>query len=311
MKKIWKKNSAIIFSLGWAYQPGLKVLQPNRYIVATWRPFVLVRNTAGTTKVPALHEGATDCGGRGCSAGLSRGAWWRRAADRDRYKESSSSMYTGLEAEHRRQWKLRGQFSRRKCTIVLSRKGTAPSLQGAPSGGPQDRRWSKTAADGRGAADVAGSRDGRLRSGFFCFQRKSEKILRDFFAKCNLHSGFGVFSVPEGVLNMNALLPYNNECFTLSIRSKRQELYAVRGSSDIWPIVPPCNRSAGQKLNSCTVRCTELTSGQVHSKIWYFFRSILLFTNTDISITKICLNTSIFAKSYMGRRKYFILHGAH
>jgi hypothetical protein len=38
--------------------------------------------------------------------------------------------------------------------------------------------------------------------------------------------------------------------------------------------------------------------------IKYSLRSILLFSNTDISTTKMCLDTSILAKSIMGRREY-------
>jgi hypothetical protein len=36
----------------------------------------------------------------------------------------------------------------------------------------------------------------------------------------------------------------------------------------------------------------------------YSLRPILLFANTDVSITKICLDTSTLAKSIMGRREY-------
>jgi hypothetical protein len=40
----------------------------------------------------------------------------------------------------------------------------------------------------------------------------------------------------------------------------------------------------------------------------YSLRPIILFANTDVSITKMCLDTSILAKSNMGRREYqFIL----
>jgi hypothetical protein len=38
---------------------------------------------------------------------------------------------------------------------------------------------------------------------------------------------------------------------------------------------------------------------------WYFLRLILLFANTDVSTTKMCLlDTSILAKSIMGWREY-------
>jgi hypothetical protein len=39
-------------------------------------------------------------------------------------------------------------------------------------------------------------------------------------------------------------------------------------------------------------------------EVKYSLRSILLFTNTDVSTTKICLDTPILAKSIMGRKKY-------
>jgi hypothetical protein len=39
-------------------------------------------------------------------------------------------------------------------------------------------------------------------------------------------------------------------------------------------------------------------------KIQYSLRSILLFTNMDVSTTKMCLDTFVLAKSNMGRREY-------
>jgi hypothetical protein len=45
--------------------------------------------------------------------------------------------------------------------------------------------------------------------------------------------------------------------------------------------------------------------------ISYSLRPILLFTNTDVSITKICLDTSILTKSIMGRREYHNLSVNH
>jgi hypothetical protein len=36
----------------------------------------------------------------------------------------------------------------------------------------------------------------------------------------------------------------------------------------------------------------------------YSLRPILLFADTDVSTTKICLDTSVLAKSNMGRREY-------
>jgi hypothetical protein len=38
----------------------------------------------------------------------------------------------------------------------------------------------------------------------------------------------------------------------------------------------------------------------------YSLRPILLFANTDVSTTKMCLDTSVLAKSNMGRREYYI-----
>jgi hypothetical protein len=37
---------------------------------------------------------------------------------------------------------------------------------------------------------------------------------------------------------------------------------------------------------------------------YYSLRPILLFANTDVSTTKMCLDTSILEKSIMGRREY-------
>jgi hypothetical protein len=42
-------------------------------------------------------------------------------------------------------------------------------------------------------------------------------------------------------------------------------------------------------------------------KFMYSLRPILLFHNTDVSTTKICLDTSILAKSIMDRREYYFL----
>jgi hypothetical protein len=42
-------------------------------------------------------------------------------------------------------------------------------------------------------------------------------------------------------------------------------------------------------------------------RFYYSLRPILLFANTDISTTKICLDTFTLAKSIMSRREYLIL----
>jgi hypothetical protein len=47
----------------------------------------------------------------------------------------------------------------------------------------------------------------------------------------------------------------------------------------------------------------------VVNKVMYSLRPILSFANTDISRTKMCLDTSIFAKGNMGRREYDLLPG--
>jgi hypothetical protein len=44
----------------------------------------------------------------------------------------------------------------------------------------------------------------------------------------------------------------------------------------------------------------------MNSYFYYSLRPILLFANTDVSTTKMCLHTSTLAKSIMGRRKYKI-----
>jgi hypothetical protein len=48
----------------------------------------------------------------------------------------------------------------------------------------------------------------------------------------------------------------------------------------------------------------QVNNGKEENK--YSLRSILLFANTDASTTKMCLDTSILAKSIMGRREYLI-----
>jgi hypothetical protein len=50
--------------------------------------------------------------------------------------------------------------------------------------------------------------------------------------------------------------------------------------------------------------CRVLLVGTGNEKNQYSLRPILLFVNTDVSITKMCLGTSILAKSIMGRREY-------
>jgi hypothetical protein len=55
----------------------------------------------------------------------------------------------------------------------------------------------------------------------------------------------------------------------------------------------------------CTpVDCLLILFPNIWKIICYSLRPILLFTNTDVSITKMCLDTSILAKSIMGRREY-------
>jgi hypothetical protein len=39
--------------------------------------------------------------------------------------------------------------------------------------------------------------------------------------------------------------------------------------------------------------------------MYYSLRPILLFTNMDVSTTKMCLDTFILAKSNMGRKEYY------
>jgi hypothetical protein len=45
------------------------------------------------------------------------------------------------------------------------------------------------------------------------------------------------------------------------------------------------------------------SSRHTFAYILYSLRAILLFANTDVSTTKICLDTSMLAKSIMGRRE--------
>jgi hypothetical protein len=54
----------------------------------------------------------------------------------------------------------------------------------------------------------------------------------------------------------------------------------------------------GRNLDSCK------SPNVLERQKLYSLRSIILFANTDISITKMCLNTTRLAKSIMGRREY-------
>jgi hypothetical protein len=53
---------------------------------------------------------------------------------------------------------------------------------------------------------------------------------------------------------------------------------------------------------------TTISFTVYHCIAYYSLRPILLFTNTDVSATKMCLDTSTLAKSIMDRREYFSLH---
>jgi hypothetical protein len=57
--------------------------------------------------------------------------------------------------------------------------------------------------------------------------------------------------------------------------------------------------------HNSTRRSTEWSPAKARrSKISYSLRTIILFTNTDVSTIKIYLDISILAKNIMGRRKY-------
>jgi hypothetical protein len=51
----------------------------------------------------------------------------------------------------------------------------------------------------------------------------------------------------------------------------------------------------------------EISGGRGHFILRRECRPILLFANTDVSTTKMCLDTSILVKSNMGQREYFIV----
>jgi hypothetical protein len=55
------------------------------------------------------------------------------------------------------------------------------------------------------------------------------------------------------------------------------------------------------------IAAQQLCSKDIGDKIQYSLRPILLFANMDVSTTKMCLDTSIWAKSIMDRREYFFL----
>jgi hypothetical protein len=65
---------------------------------------------------------------------------------------------------------------------------------------------------------------------------------------------------------------------------------------------------SGQRNNTAVLWYTNSsinTKWHINSnKKTYSHRLILLFANTDVSTTKMCLDTSILAKSIMGRREY-------
>jgi hypothetical protein len=52
-------------------------------------------------------------------------------------------------------------------------------------------------------------------------------------------------------------------------------------------------------LSRYTFKCINICE----SRQIYSLRSIILFANTDVSITKMCLDTTVLAKSNMGRRE--------
>jgi hypothetical protein len=55
------------------------------------------------------------------------------------------------------------------------------------------------------------------------------------------------------------------------------------------------------------ILCRGIYILELIMELYYSLRPILLFTYTDVSITKMCLDTSILAKSIMGRREYLII----
>jgi hypothetical protein len=68
----------------------------------------------------------------------------------------------------------------------------------------------------------------------------------------------------------------------------------------MWINISKCDYDAklpGGKRVSSLFRCLILET-------WYSLWSIILFASTDVSSTKICLYTSILAKSITGRREY-------
>jgi hypothetical protein len=70
--------------------------------------------------------------------------------------------------------------------------------------------------------------------------------------------------------------------------------YYKNQEADIFPVVPATHVPATHAIFDQNT----LVSFN------YFLESVLLFANTDVSTTKICLGTSILAKSVMGRREY-------
>jgi hypothetical protein len=54
-------------------------------------------------------------------------------------------------------------------------------------------------------------------------------------------------------------------------------------------------------------QCTYSGLVLVTACLYYSLRPILTFANTNLSSTKICLDTSVFAKGNIGRREYMLL----
>jgi hypothetical protein len=81
-------------------------------------------------------------------------------------------------------------------------------------------------------------------------------------------------------------------------RSRPKGQSCERCGSRIHTEMPSCVARGGARCRHC------LRRQGLHAMFCYSLRPILLFANTDVSTTKMCLDTSILAKSIIGRREH-------
>jgi hypothetical protein len=91
------------------------------------------------------------------------------------------------------------------------------------------------------------------------------------------------------------VLNYDLGCILEILPPSGITLHYVFGQSQTFQIL---TKHIGKTINNYETRYMQ------YENILYSLRPILLFANMDVCTTKICLDTSILAKSNMGRREY-------